>query len=162
MTPIIGTFGPDSLIGTDFDDILLGLSGDDTISGKKGNDLLFGDKGDDILSGNAGNDILFGGAGSDTLSGNKGVDIVTGGAGADFFVANPNDGTIIVTDFETGVDKLDFRPLGFANIDEAVAAVVFTGVGDGIPGFTGTFPELGVRITILGPDEPLPLSDAIV
>ena len=69
---------------------------------------------------------------------------------------------IIITDFQTGVDKLDFRPLGFASEAEAFAAVTFTGVGDGIPSFTGTFIELGVAITILGFDEPLPITDAIL
>ncbi len=88
--------------------------------------------------------------------------MVTGGAGCDFFVANPGDGLIIITDFKTEVDKLDFRPLGFASKEEAFAAVTFIGVGDEIPGFTGAFFDLGVAITILGRDQPLPITDAIL
>ena len=162
MTLVTGTFGSDDLSDTDRSELILGLPGDDTIEAGAGDDLIFGGSGDDLIFGNEGNDTISGGAGNDTIVGGTGIDIVTGGPGADVFVANPGDGLIIITDFQTGVDKLDFRPLGFASEAEAFAAVVFTGVGDGIPSFTGTFPDLGVAITILGRDEPLPITDAIL
>lgn len=78
------------LVGTAFGDNLVGGANDD---------LLIGGAGDDILSGGAGDDILYDGEGSDTLR---------GGSGADVFVFS-NDGAFDrVSDFEPGIDRLDF------------------------------------------------------
>ena len=54
--------------------------------------------GNDELSGNAGNNILDGGAGNNTLEGR---------GGADIFVFDNDKGHNVITDFETGVDKID-------------------------------------------------------
>jgi CSLREA domain-containing protein len=63
---ILGTAGPDILIGTDANEDLCGLQGDDTIRGGGGNDNLFGNEGDDRLNGGPGDDALVGGGGNDT------------------------------------------------------------------------------------------------
>ena len=68
------------------------------------------------LYGAAGNDILDGGAGNDYLRGYAGNDILTGGTGADRFVLERTlaaNGLDRITDFETGVDVLDFSLVGF-------------------------------------------------
>lgn len=75
----IGTNDPDTLTGTGGDDVLLGLRGDDELIGGAGDDRLFGGAGDDILTGGTGSDIFLIDYGIDT-----------------------------VTDFEDGVDQLDF------------------------------------------------------
>ncbi len=55
---------------------------------------------------------LSGGAGADTLNASQGGGQVTGGAGADHFVIGaPPWSAVRITDFQTGTDALDLRPL---------------------------------------------------
>ncbi|CAN0484539.1 unnamed protein product, partial [Phaeothamnion confervicola] len=101
---------------------LLGSSFADTLTGNIGANRLDGGAGDDTLNGGAGGDTLVGGAGNDTLVGGAGVglDVLIGGAGADnFLYQSLNDSRIVnggvqdvIEDFNVGLDKLDFRPLG--------------------------------------------------
>ena len=69
-----------------------------------------------VLAGNAGNSWLRGGAGDDRLLGLRGQDTLTGGGGADVFAFRPLDvrtdgsgATDLVTDFQTGVDRIGLR-----------------------------------------------------
>lgn len=121
--PISGTSEPEELWGTAAgetirgyggNDVLHGGGGDDTLMGNEGNDTLFGDGGNDTLYGQEGDDLLLGGDGNDTLwFGGFGHDELTGGDGADTFVSgawewtNQQVGTVLINDFQTGVDKLD-------------------------------------------------------
>lgn len=89
--------GIDKIVGSNFSD---GLFADD--SGM----VLDGGAGDDLLVGGAGLDVLTGGSGNDTLEGGLGLDVLTGGAGADFFNFSREDGPDLVTDFQSGVDKI--------------------------------------------------------
>jgi Ca2+-binding RTX toxin-like protein len=102
--------GIDKVIGSSFSD---GLFADD--SGM----VLDGGAGDDLLVGGAGLDVLTGGTGNDTLEGGVGLDVLTGGAGADHFNFSRNDGPDLVTDFQSGVDKIvlddTFSGLPFGN-----------------------------------------------
>lgn len=64
------------------------------------------------LTGTNGNDTLTGAQGDDTLTGGLGADTLTGGAGADTFryssVADSAGSAFdTITDFTTGVDKID-------------------------------------------------------
>jgi Ca2+-binding RTX toxin-like protein len=62
---------------------------------------------EDELFGNGGNDKLNGGDGDDRLSDGTGTDTLTGGPGADIFEF-ADDGVIDrITDFETGIDRID-------------------------------------------------------
>ena len=99
------------------------LTGKDTV-----NDKLQGDSIDvgsyDILSGLGGNDTLIGGAGNDTLIGGTGVDKLTGGTGSDVFDFNAlnelglsSGKRDIITDFTSGLDKIDLSSIADANAD---------------------------------------------
>ena len=94
---------------------IIGNAGVNTLTGTAYNDTLDGGGGNDTLTGGAGNDILIGGNGNDTL---------TGGAGRDYFVFNtaPNASSNkdSVTDFVSGVDRLQFSKAVFAGLGTIV------------------------------------------
>jgi Ca2+-binding RTX toxin-like protein len=76
-----------------------------TLASGAGNINGTGNALDNTIVGNEGNNILTGGAGADTLTGN---------AGADVFLFNAlNEGVDNITDFTSGVDKLEFLAAGF-------------------------------------------------
>ena len=125
---ISGTNAKENIYGYGGDDIIYGGGGNDQIMGHEGNDTLYGGDGDDTLYGQEGNDLLFGGAGNDTLWwGGYGHDELSGGSGADIFAAgawewtNQQVGTVLITDFESGFDRLDLTRFD-ANETTAVAA----------------------------------------
>ncbi len=102
----VGQGGTDTVISTV--DWTLGANFENLVLAnlaKKG----IGNAEDNELIGNAVANILNGGAGDDTLS---------GGAATDQFVFAPGAGHDVVTDFEDGLDRLDFRGTGltFANL----------------------------------------------
>jgi Ca2+-binding RTX toxin-like protein len=82
-----------------------------SLVGSAAGDSLKGGKGNDFIIGNAGNDFIYGGAGKD---------ILTGGSGNDTFIFNttPNKSSNIdtLTDFSSGVDKLQFDKAIFKSI----------------------------------------------
>ncbi|TAN58804.1 MAG: hypothetical protein EPN20_15950, partial [Magnetospirillum sp.] len=90
-----------------------GGAGDDWVIGGVSGDTLYGDSGNDMLVGMQGDDTLVGGAGADELNGDsEGV-----ASGADRFVFNVGDslngsGVDVITDFQPGVDKIEFAGLG--------------------------------------------------
>ena len=71
---VLGTPGPDWIVGSDFNDILDGQGGNDLICGRAGNDDLRGLSGDDTIFGNRGRDTISGGVGVDEGDGGIGVD----------------------------------------------------------------------------------------
>ncbi|WP_299672079.1 CHRD domain-containing protein [uncultured Roseobacter sp.] len=75
----------ENVIGSDDGDVIIGSDADNTLSGEDG---------DDLLSGEGGNDILIGGEGSDT------------------FAFSGLFGNDTITDFENGIDRLDFSDFG--------------------------------------------------
>ena len=104
---ITGTPDPDTLIGTNGQNIIRGLAGGDRINGCGGNDSISGNAdddgitggpGNDDLSGNEGNDVMQGDSGNDRLAGGSGVNFLTGGPGRDLFVCSP-EGETTITDF---------------------------------------------------------------
>jgi len=54
LVNIVGTAGPDNLVGTPFNDTIVGGAGADVINGAGGNDSIVGGTGADILTGGAG------------------------------------------------------------------------------------------------------------
>ncbi len=111
--------GIENLIGSD------NMRNTDKLTGDSANNILDGRNGADVLAGNEGNDTLIGGAGYDTM---------TGGADADTFVfytdrrGGPSsvhgDGRDVITDFQVGVDVLEFTGNGVNSLDELSFAKV--------------------------------------
>jgi len=66
-----------------------------------------GSAGYNQIVGNAGKNRIDGGAGMDSLNGGKGNDVLTGGSEADEFVFQLNSGRDTVTDFVSGVDRME-------------------------------------------------------
>lgn len=123
-----GTASRETIRGAAGNDILHGAGGNDTLAGGEGDDILYGDEGNDTLYGQEGNDFLFGGAGNDTLWwGGYGHEELSGGSGADIFAGvtwewtDQQVGTVLITDFESGIDKLDLTRFD-ANETTVVAA----------------------------------------
>ena len=95
----------ENVVGSDHNDAITGNSQDNILLGGAGNDRLDGDAGNDSLVGGDGDDLLIGGPGNDTL---------VGGAGADtFYWEDHSHKEDLVSDFEAGVDKLQFMKGGF-------------------------------------------------
>lgn len=108
-----GGLGNDRLFGGSGQDRLLGEGGADILQSAAGADIVEGGDGDDQLFGGLGRDRLSGGDGNDRLHGGLGQDILTGGAGADVFLftspatAGSGRAADTITDFQTGVDRID-------------------------------------------------------
>jgi len=118
---ILGDLDKDTIRGGKADDLIHGGKDDDFLNGDLGNDSVYGDKGNDIVRGGKGEDKLFGGDGDDTLFGDKGFDTLTGGNGFDRFVFDDSNGRDIITDFESGVDKLVFLRDDILTAEQALA-----------------------------------------
>jgi serralysin len=80
--------------------------------------------GDDILKGTSGDNVIQAGAGDDQIRSLKGNDILTGGEGADTFVFRTYDlsGVDEITDFDVGIDFLDFSHLASSDDDQTFLA----------------------------------------
>ncbi|MEM7059898.1 MAG: calcium-binding protein [Pseudomonadota bacterium] len=115
---LYGGDGADLLLGDAGADQLFGEDGVDILRGQFGMDKLYGGASDDVLSGGSGDDRLFGGDGADVLHGDTGDDRLTGGIGADRFVFEQNSGIDVITDFEDGIDAIEFmiESFGFEDI----------------------------------------------
>lgn len=130
-----GGAGNDLIAGGDGNDWLLGELGNDRINGGLGDDSLSGGEGDDVLRGEDGADTIAGDAGNDWIYGGAGKDQLSGGSGADRFVFAANDSKAggsfrdVISDFQTGVDKLDLSAL---HITDYASQISFKAIGSGL------------------------------
>ena len=83
----------DSVIGTDFIDLLRAGGGPDVVAGRAANDCIFGDAGTDIVKGDEGDDLVVGGSQGDKLFGGSGNDILKGGPANDQLLGGPGVNT---------------------------------------------------------------------
>ncbi|TCS12874.1 Ca2+-binding RTX toxin-like protein [Caulobacter sp. BK020] len=113
-----------------------------SIEGLRGSsfaDLLRGDANGNILLGMAGDDTLDGGGGDDVISGGDGDDVilavgassVSGDSGSDTFkFLLASDSTLaastLITDFQTGVDKISIAAMQPTNVTIGQANGVYT------------------------------------
>lgn len=107
---LYGEQGNDYLMGSDGNDYLYGGQGNDYLWDTEGNNILNGGLGDDILLSANGDDELNGGEGNDYLDAGMGNNTLKGGTGYDTFSfdSQENDSSNIITDFESGIDKISF------------------------------------------------------
>lgn len=96
-----------------FTEFELTLSTGSTFTGTNGLDTIIGSSGDDTIFGMGRNDIIDGGAGNDRLVDGRGRDVLTGGSGADVFEFIADGKRDKITDFEHGIDRLDFTDYAF-------------------------------------------------
>jgi Ca2+-binding RTX toxin-like protein len=125
MALIKGNAKKNTLIGTDFSDLILGLGNDDRLFGGAGDDAIKGGTGNDKLYGGAGNDKLFGEAGDDLLNGGKGHDTMRGGAGNDSYIIDDVKDKVIEGAGQ-GVDTVR-SSLARTNLGANVENLVLTG-----------------------------------
>ncbi len=139
--------GDDLLNGGLGDDTLVGNLGDDTLDGGDGIDTadysfsirggvfdlttgsatIAGETSEAIINieniiGSAGDDQIMGDDSVNVLEGGMGNDTLTGGAGADIFRFGTGFGNDQITDFEDGIDLLDFSDSGLTFSDLTIAA----------------------------------------
>jgi Ca2+-binding RTX toxin-like protein len=101
-------------------------------NGYYGDDMITGGSGADWLDGHGDNDTIDGGGGNDVIIGNVGYDTLTGGEGADTFLYySAWDGDDIITDFESGKDKIDLTALGLTAAADAADPGSGDPIGDG-------------------------------
>ncbi|WGM46699.1 hypothetical protein KOAAANKH_01572 [Brevundimonas sp. NIBR10] len=84
------------------------------IFGSDGPDSMSGSYRNDSLVGGRGNDVLVGDNGDDRLTGGDGADILTGGGNVDQFIFLASDlqpAIDVITDFQTGLDRLDLSAI---------------------------------------------------
>ncbi|HET7716580.1 MAG TPA: hypothetical protein VFK86_13230, partial [Bauldia sp.] len=126
-----GSAKDDVLRGGAKNDALNGRGGKDKIKGNGGNDSLDGGAGNDKLYGGEGDDDLKGGGGADRLEGGPGADILAGGAQRDTFVFKlPGEGIDTITDFASGVDRLQISAAGFGGGLAPKATPTLVGLAD--------------------------------
>jgi uncharacterized repeat protein (TIGR01451 family) len=80
---VLGTDGPDTLVGTFANDVIRADDGDDVIYGFGGGDIICGGTGTDKIRSGRGNDEVLGGPGSDFIRGKRGDDGLHGDKGRD-------------------------------------------------------------------------------
>ncbi len=103
----VGTPGPDTLYGTDFNDVIAGLGGNDTIYGYKGDDIICGGDGNDTIWAGEGTNRVWGDAGNDVISGGSAFDTFYGGPGND--VLDPGEGAVSRLYGQGGADRILLR-----------------------------------------------------
>ena len=104
--------GETRFAGGSEDDQLDGAGDNDNLQGQSGHDMLIGGAGDDVLNGGRGDDVMDGGAGKDVFLPGGDTDTITTGTGRDIISIDEDDGTVILTDFTRGEDKINVKFLG--------------------------------------------------
>ncbi len=115
--------GDDKGYGGKGSDEIWGGAGDDFLKGGKGADTLHAGTGDDELFGGKGADTLIGDSGDNIFIGGKGDDMMVAGDGIDTFIFNAGHGDDVLSNFDAGVDTMQFVDL---------TAITYTEVGDDV------------------------------
>jgi Ca2+-binding RTX toxin-like protein len=142
---VVSGAGNDTVTTTGGDDIVFGGAGNDTVTTGEGADIVLSGGGDDIIAAGAGDDIVFSGDGDDSINAAAGADIIVSGAGNDIIRLGLGDGNIdtvifglnaasngsdTITQFTTGVDKLNLEALTTQTATTAVAGTLTVTAGN--------------------------------
>ena len=89
----------------------------ENLTGSQHRDFLFGSDGGNTINGGRGNDVISAGGDNDVVIGGGGNDTLSGGSGSDHFAFATSrwsniSGVDVITDFQVGVDVLEFRSGG--------------------------------------------------
>jgi hypothetical protein len=138
VATVVGTPGPDRLIGTNGPDVIAAGAGDDRVSGLGGDDLVCAGPGNDVVQGGggadtiraeAGDDELFGGAGLDSLDGGPGSDLCTLGDAHTDCEREPGVAAFVIRD---GVYRTTYGNMRFDQEGTSITAA-YTGEDGEIP-----------------------------
>lgn len=135
-----------------------GALGRDIVYAGWGNDTIFGGGGDDLFFGNWGNDVISGGIGNDRIEGGQDDDTLSGGDGADSFVFISDIGADEITDFVSGIDRLQLSAslVGNRTAEEVISTFASVQGNDVFFNFSD-----GQSITLTGVTTTTSLSDDI-
>ena len=143
--------GNDSVLGSEFDDVLTatgignvrfdGRGGHDALTGGSGNDTLLGGAGDDTLSGGAGIDSLIAGSGNNTLYAGFQDAVVQGGTVHDTYVIDGTQGSG-VSMTTPGVMRQGPRTIAYKNGDDVT---VNLGASDDVVNISNVVANLTVN-----------------
>lgn len=97
------------------------------LAGNARNNTITGNNGANVIHGDGGADTIFGGGGDDMLGGNDGADRLTGGAGRDLFMFELLGARDTITDFATGIDKIDMTYFVTQSQFRFIGTTSFTG-----------------------------------
>ncbi|MFD1332455.1 calcium-binding protein [Methylopila musalis] len=133
MANLFGTSEPDTINGTEFNDLITGY-GDSRVDNDEDHDTLFGHGGDDQIEAGKGNDKLYGGDGDDWLEGGSGDDWLEGGAGKDWLLGGAGNDTYVIDDINDvireglleGVDHV-LTSISFSTGTQYIENVTLTG-----------------------------------
>jgi Ca2+-binding RTX toxin-like protein len=129
---IIGTENNDVLVGGNPKEIIAGLGGNDTLSGAGQDDTLFGGTGNDRLFGGIKDDALYGDAGNDYLNGGTGDNTLYGGAGNDAYLVRTDDDLVSETSYTVDGDwNVTVGATDAGGIDTVRSQIDYT-LGDGL------------------------------
>lgn len=146
-----GGIGADELVGGEGQDSIYGGAGADTLSGGDGVDIMIGQGDADLMLGGNGDDVMGGGTGDDTLVGGFGADRLLGELGADVFrwlslAESSRFATDLVSDFRTGIDRLDVSAIDADTMAADDQGFVF--IGSAL--FTGGLGVAQARVQVIG------------
>jgi len=137
--------GDDTITTGDGAGIVISGAGHDTITTGDGADIVVSGAGHDIITTGAGADIIFSGEGDDIITAGAGADIIDSGAGNDrialgadggdidtvIFGANAaTNGSDTITQFTTGVDKLNLAAMTTQTATTAVTGALTVTAGN--------------------------------
>jgi Ca2+-binding RTX toxin-like protein len=131
------------------------LAGANVINGTIAEDLIMGGAGNDSLSGFADDDFIIGGAGNDTLSDGFGNDVMSGGSGADVFVLSLDGASDRISDFETGIDRIDVSSWGISGFGDLA-------ISSGSRDSTITYAGETLVVAFVGGSDSLGSSDFVI
>ena len=136
--------GNDSLTTGAGNDIINGGDGNNTINAGAGVNVVTTGGGNDTITTGAGNDTIVSGSGNDIINSGAGTDIITSGAGGDsialgvdsvldtviFASTAATNGSDIITNFGTTVDKLNLKAMTSQTATTAVTGALTVTAGN--------------------------------